>query len=349
MHLSAVYNYMWNLIGALSLGLVIGVVSTNSQYGGTTVGLITVLVGTGGLTALEDTDGVAGMLLTISLVAFMAGAIFGIQVNGEMNIRRRQEAYFDITRPSSKDEPDSATPTEDEPDSAAPTEDEPDSAAPTEDEPDSAAPTEDEPDSATPTEDEPDSAAPTEDEPDSAAPTEDEPDSAAPTEDEPDSAAPTEDEPDSATPTEDEPDSATPTEDEPDSATPTEDEPDSATPTEHVEVLDGSGAFSRFMERAVQAGKPIDKDEHKWAVFAGAEPDDLLTGAEPDDLLARAEPNVHLALPPVRRVEAQPIEFDEGSHQPSATLTLEGSFEDISTAVEEKGIYLELDSHEDLE
>jgi hypothetical protein len=299
MHLSAVYNYMWNLIGALSLGLVIGVVSTNSQYGGTTVGLITVLVGTGGLTALEDTDGVAGMLLTISLVAFMAGAIFGIQVNGEMNIRRRQEAYFDITRPSSKDEPDSATPTEDEPDSAAPTEDEPDSAAPTEDEPDSA--------------------------------------------------APTEDEPDSATPTEDEPDSATPTEDEPDSATPTEDEPDSATPTEHVEVLDGSGAFSRFMERAVQAGKPIDKDEHKWAVFAGAEPDDLLTGAEPDDLLARAEPNVHLALPPVRRVEAQPIEFDEGSHQPSATLTLEGSFEDISTAVEEKGIYLELDSHEDLE
>jgi hypothetical protein len=309
MHLSAVYNYMWNLIGALSLGLVIGVVSTNSQYGGTTVGLITVLVGTGGLTALEDTDGVAGMLLTISLVAFMAGAIFGIQVNGEMNIRRRQEAYFDITRPSSKDEPDSATPTEDEPDSAAPTEDEPDSAAPTEDEPDSAAPTEDEPDSA----------------------------------------APTEDEPDSATPTEDEPDSATPTEDEPDSATPTEDEPDSATPTEHVEVLDGSGAFSRFMERAVQAGKPIDKDEHKWAVFAGAEPDDLLTGAEPDDLLARAEPNVHLALPPVRRVEAQPIEFDEGSHQPSATLTLEGSFEDISTAVEEKGIYLELDSHEDLE
>jgi hypothetical protein len=103
---------VWSVVAAVLLGLTMGVVSTNTDHGGTTLGALTVLAGTGGLAALGERDR-AGLLLTAALVGFLAGGLAGVLVRGAINGAHRARAGASPAaggdRPPARDDDPTAT------------------------------------------------------------------------------------------------------------------------------------------------------------------------------------------------------------------------------------------------
>jgi hypothetical protein len=106
---------MWAVIGSVLLGFTMGIVSTNTSHSGTALGLLTVLVGTGGLAALDGAGGErAGQLLSGALAGFLVGLVGGAYLYGKLKLSYLDQLSRSIEQPGDPEpEPDqNETPTE---------------------------------------------------------------------------------------------------------------------------------------------------------------------------------------------------------------------------------------------